>query len=372
MRILILNWRSLFDPFTGGAETATFEHAKRWVKNHDAQVTWLSPIYNKKIRSENSEGINFKYLGFVPHSPNFFVRSLRFFIFYIYVFFYCIKSRNDFDIVIDQVHGLPYLTPLYIQNKIVVYIHEVAGDIWNKMIPFPLNIIGKFLESSSLKFYKNRPIVTVSESTKNDLIRIGIPEANIHVVNNGINAPQFQNLNSTKKGNFTILFLNRVVKMKGPERAIKILALLKKYIPDAHLDIIGKYEPAYHAELQSYASSLNVLNDIKFYGFVDEDEKFRIIRQSNVLINTSYKEGWGLVNIEANSQGVPVVAFNVEGNVDSVKNGVNGYLSDSEDAFAKNIYKLSQENLSASCIEYAQQFNWEKKSEEFWNLLQNV
>ena len=54
--------------------------------------------------------------------------------------------KNNVDVVIDQVHGLPFLTPLYVKNKkIIMYIHEVAGEIWTKMYPFPIGTIGRMV-----------------------------------------------------------------------------------------------------------------------------------------------------------------------------------------------------------------------------------
>ena len=71
MKVLILNWRALKDPLSGGAELATFEHAKRWVKNHGAKVTWLCPRYKgcSQEAQETLEGVEFKYIG-VPLTRN--------------------------------------------------------------------------------------------------------------------------------------------------------------------------------------------------------------------------------------------------------------------------------------------------------------
>ncbi|HOM77954.1 MAG TPA: hypothetical protein PLT50_01975, partial [bacterium] len=113
MKILILNWRSLKDPLSGGAEIATFEHAKRWVKNYGAEVTWLSPRYKgcPQEGQEIIEGVNFKYIGF-PLTRNLISLFVAFPLFYIGVCStYMTHYRNKINVVIDQVHGIPYLTP---------------------------------------------------------------------------------------------------------------------------------------------------------------------------------------------------------------------------------------------------------------------
>lgn len=58
MKILIINRRSVNDPRGGGKRT-TFEFAKRWVKNHKAEVILTFPTYNKEIKEEAIEGVKF-------------------------------------------------------------------------------------------------------------------------------------------------------------------------------------------------------------------------------------------------------------------------------------------------------------------------
>lgn len=367
MHILIINWRSLKDPLSGGAEVATFEHAKRWVKNHNAKVTWLSPIYDKNIKSEHIEGIDFVYIA-NPLTRNIKELIFTFPYFYFLVFFtYITKYKNKVDVVIDQVHGFPYLTPLYVKEKKIVYIHEVAGTIWDQMYKFPINLIGKFIEKLIFKPYKNIKFVTVSNGTKNDLLKLGIPNQNITIIYNGVSLPILDKP-ATKETRFTIIFLNRLVKMKGIDRAIDIVAEVKKQIHDLQFWIAGKGEGSYVDFLKQKVKDLGLENNVTFFGFVDEKTKIDLLTRSHVLINTSYKEGWGLVNIEANARGTPAVAFKVEGNVESIKDRVSGYLAENEDenSLAEKIVEVSKNHaLRTSSIEFAKQFDWEKVAEDF-------
>ena len=368
MHILIVNWRSIKDPLSGGAEVATFEHAKRWVENHNAKVTWLSPIYNKNIKSEVIEGINFQYIG-LPLDRNIKKLIFTFPYFYFLVFVtYMTKFRGKVDAVIDQAHGFPYLTPLYVKEKKIVYIHEVAGDIWDKMYKFPINAIGKIIEKLIFIPYKNIEFVTVSNSTKQDLIALGIPEIKIDIVYNGVSMPIID-MPTNKEKEFTIMFLNRLVKMKGIERAIDIVAEIKKQIPNLQFWIVGKGEADYVDFLKQKVKDLNLEDNVTFFGFVDEKTKMDLLTKSHVLINTSYKEGWGLVNLEANARGTPAIAFRVKGNTESIEEGVNGYLAkdgDIKDMVDKIIRMKENTALQTSSITFAKQFDWEKVAEMYY------
>ena len=93
--------------------------------------------------------------------------------------------------------------------------------------------------------------------------------------------------------------------------------------------------------------------------------------------NPSLKEGWGITSIEANAFGTPVVAANVSGLRDSVKNPHTGFLVDpsNTDEFADKISLLIRDknlrdNMSENSIKWAQSFNWDKSATQGIKLLQ--
>lgn len=379
MKILIINWRSLKDPLEGGAERATFEFAKRWVKKYKCEVFWLSPNYSKEIHEETIEGVKFDYIG-LPLTRNV-VRLLFVFpLFYIKVFFrYLLNYRGKIDIVIDQVHGIPFLTPFYVKEKKVVYMHEVAGEIWKIMYPFPIKSIGYFIEEILLKIYRLLKIkfIVNSESTENDLIsKIGVSKENVKIIYYGVSAPKTEYLSLPKKEkNLQLVYLNRIVKMKGIERALRVFEIVSKKIPDSNFVVIGKGEDKYICEIKEFTKTLNVINRVKFVGFIEEGKKFELLGKSHLLINPSYLEGFGLVNIEANRMGTPAMVFNVRGCKDSVKDGISGKISPDEDIenMAENIIKNYQnEKLRKSSWEYSNKFDWDIQAKIFFEELERI
>ena len=361
----------------GGAERATFEFAKRWVKNHNAKVIWLSPSYDNKIKSESIEGVDFEYIG-LPLSRNIFWLLLSFPYFYLSVIkIYFKKFKGNVDVVIDQVHGIPYLTPIYVKEKIVVYIHEVGGEIWKIMYPFPINLIGQLTEKLIFYIYKvkNIQFIANSKSTATDLINdLKINKKNIAIVECGVTAPniKFEQL-PIKELNLTIIYLNRIVKMKGIERAISVFSEIIKKYPKANMWVVGRGDENYIESIKDKCKQLGILDSIKFYGFVEDTEKYVLLGESHVLINPSYLEGWGLVNIEANRMGTPVVAFDVKGCRDSVVNGINGYLSPEGniESMVEKIFKIyEKENLQESSWKYSNDFEWDSLEKKFFKQLE--
>lgn len=379
MKILIINWRSIKDPLEGGAERATFEFAKRWINVHQAQVTWLSPTYDYNIKKETIEGVNFDYVG-LPLSRNVLWLLIVFPIFYVSVIFkYLFKYKNNIDIVIDQVHGIPYLTPFYVKEKIVVYIHEVAGEIWGIMYPFPIRILGQLTEKIIFFIYKIFSInfVANSNSTYQDLIeKIGIKKENLQIIPYGVTAPKtnFEDLPKKEK-ELTVVYLNRIVKMKGIQRGINSFSLLVKEFPKAKLWIIGKGEADFISELKQQVKDLKIENNVKFLGFKDGAEKYELLGKAHVLMNPSYLEGFGLVNIEANRMGTPAAVFDVRGCRDSVQKNINGLLSEDNNLqdMADNIKILyNSKDLRRSSWEYSNQFDWDLQAEIFYKSLKKI
>src|SRR4051794_38018360 len=99
MTILILNWKDIRNPSSGGAEIVTHEHAKRWAKKGH-KVIWLCSSFKGLKKQETYDGINFYRFGNI------------YTIYFFAPFFYLLSGIN-FDKVLDEVHGIPFLTPLY-------------------------------------------------------------------------------------------------------------------------------------------------------------------------------------------------------------------------------------------------------------------
>lgn len=371
MRILIINWRSLKDPLAGGAELATFEHAKRWVKNHNATVYWLSPPYDGK-KNETIEGVNFIYAG-RPIQRKLSSLLVNFPIFYASVVYtYFSKFRNKVDLVIDEIHGVPFFTPLYVKEKKLLFVCEVAGEIWDKMYPKPINYIGKGIEKFTYRLYSkfNIPMVAISQSTKDDILNLGVNNNLVKVVYCGMDKiPLLKNIKKEK--DLTIIFLNRLVKMKGIERAIEIFYEVQKTNPNAKFWIVGKGEDEYVEYLKKIILNKNITNKVKFWGFVSHDQKIELLRKSTVLLNTSYKEGWGLVNLEANTQGTPAIAFNVSGNTESIKNEYSGYICNTNEEIINKIINTDFKSLHNTSIKYSNEYNWTKQAGEFYTAIVN-
>lgn len=360
-----MSWKCIKHPWKGGAEFATYEILKR-LSEKGYECVWFAPKFKGCLKEEEIEGIKI-------------IRDFNIYTIYFNAWRkYVEEFKGKFDVVIDQVNGIPFFTPLYVKEPVIMYIHHVGDVCWDYEMPFPLSKIGKYSEKMVLRLYKNIPTVCVSPSTKKDLEDLGFK--NINVVYNGCNVKPLDKLDFSIKEENSLCFVGRVTAMKRLEHAIKVVSLVKEEINDVKFYVVGRAKKEkYLCKLKNLANMLDLKNNVIFLGYLPFKERNEILRKSLIQIVTSVKEGWGLNVIEGNALGVPAVGYRVNGLVDSIKDGYNGFLvkdGNVKEMAEKVINILDDKNLlkklSKNSIEWAKQFSWDKSAEEFEGVIKNV
>lgn len=280
--------------------------------------------------------------------------------------------------VVDEINTVPFLTPLYVKEPKVAFIHQLAADILYEELPWLQAELWHFMEPRALRLYRDVPIVTVSKSTKQDLVRVGLPEENIHIITEGLDQTLYKPIKE-KNPNPHILYVGRIKRFKGVHLLIEAMRQVVEKVPDAKLDIVGRGDPQYETELKQRVKSLKLEDAVTFHGYVSEEEKVRFMQEARVLVLPSQREGFGLVVIEANACGTPVVATDVPGLRDAVVNGETGLLVSYGDieALAEAILKLLmddelRERLPRNVVEWTKQFSWDKTAEDFLKILEDI
>lgn len=248
MRILIYNWRDIKNPAAGGAEVVTHENAKWWVEKGNEVVLFTStfPGCNKV---EVLDGVNIIRDGG------------KYSVYWKAKEYYNRYFKGDFDIVIDEINTRPFFTPSFVNNgeKVFALIHQLAREFWFYETRFPVNYMGYYLfEYKWLKKYHNIPTITVSESTKKDLLSLGFKQ--VSIVPEGISFKPLEYL-PEKETSPLFIFVGRLKKAKLPDHAIKAFEKIKEKIPDAKLWIVG--DGYYREELEKIAC-----DNVKFFGNV--------------------------------------------------------------------------------------------------------
>jgi len=372
MNILILSWRGPGHPNSGGAEEVTLEHAKGWVRAGHS-VTLFTSFFRNAKKEEQIEGVRI-----IRSGEQFLGVKFRAFLWYLF------GKHPKFDLVVDEFHGIPFFTPIYVRARKLAFIHEVAREVWkHNFWRKPFNLIpmyfGEFFEPWIFKiFYRKYPFMTVSNSTRSDLERFGIPRRNIYVIENGVKLFLPRKPLSKEPRN-TAFYLGAISEDKGAFDVIKVFGEIERKDDSWQYWIAGRGTKEYIKKLKELAKTEGIFPKLKIWGYVSDKKKFELLMRAHVLVNPSVHEGWGLVNIEANAVGTPVIGYNVHGLRDSVKHGKTGILVPFGDyrALAAEILSLLRdknryERMREKAIKWSKNFSWEKSTKESLELIESL
>jgi glycosyltransferase involved in cell wall biosynthesis len=233
MKILWLSWKDRKNSLAGGAEVVNEELAKRLVKDGH-EVIFLVGGFKDALREEIVSGCKIIRLGG------------RFSVYW-HVFKYYKKNLIGWaDLVIDEINTIPFFAKFYVKEKNILFFHQLCRQIWFYEMFFPLNLIGYILEPIYLWLLSDRQVITVSESTKKDLMRFGFKEKNITIISEGIEITPVEDLAKIEKFDQpTILSLGTIRSMKRTDHIVKAFEIVKEKLPNLQLVIAGEMEGRY-------------------------------------------------------------------------------------------------------------------------------
>lgn len=368
--ILFLSWRDIKAPKKGGAEVFTHEML-RLVDASKYEIVHFSPMFEGGLKEENIDGVRYIRKGNIASVI-------------LWAMVHYFKNRKNYDYVVDQCNVHRFFTPFWIpKRKRIFFIHQMARELWLRNWVKPFSLIGFHTEDIITKIYKNNITLTVSNSTKNDLMTLGFKNEFIKILPEGINFKPWDPGQFLKKDlEYTFTYVGRYAKYKGIDSAVKAFGEFKKIYPNSKLWIVGKENTAFKEKvLQPICQDYNLENgkDIVFHGFVSEEKKLELMSRSHAIIYPSDREGWGLTVTEAAAVGTPSIVYNSAGLVDAVDQGRAGFLSKQntpEGLLKEMIDSVENANLYESIKDqaytYSKQFQWATTAQvfevEMWNI----
>jgi glycosyltransferase involved in cell wall biosynthesis len=150
-------------------------------------------------------------------------------------------------------------------------------------------------------------VVTVSDSTKKDLLHYGFKDQAITIIPEGLHIDPVADLKDPKAADPTLLMHGSLRAMKRPLDVIKAFEHAKKEMPNLKLEISGAPSGKYGQKVIRYVQKSRFAADIKLHGRTTDDTKISLMRKCHFIVVTSVKEGWGLIVSEAASQGTPAI-----------------------------------------------------------------
>ena len=186
--------------------------------------------------------------------------------------------------------------------------------------------------------FKCKVSIAVSDALRNSFIKI-IPELKeyMFVVPHGIDIDLFRPISEDiivlirqryglERYHYVIISSSRLVEKKGQDYLLIAYSKLRSLYPNVRIIIAG--DGSYRSQLEKLCTELNIRNEVKFAGQLDRKKLAQLIAASDlsVMLSRIPYEAFGIVNIEANACGVPVLSTNMAGVPDSIEDGITGLL----------------------------------------------
>ena len=240
----------------------------------------------------------------------------------------------------------------------------------------------KFYLEEALASHLASAVIAVSNYTAGEASRHYLLRRDrLTVIPNGIDLGQFNGSNKYVKDGRTVLMVGRIDPRKGYlEFVERVAPRLVKAMPSIRIDIVGSEFDTYkeYTERLRLAIVKNGLaENLRLAGAVPFEELRRRYNSSDLFLLASKEEGFGIVLLEAQSCGLPVVAFKNSGIREAVDDGRSGLLVDTYEAMAEAAISLLNDDARRMAMgdearKFAAGFTWDGIAERVEKVYERV
>lgn len=224
-----------------------------------------------------------------------------------------LRQERPWHVIHTNWHHLLMLWPFLDQKRDWFWLHEVVPD--KPQYRWVFQRLSRRL----------RGFIAVSQAVRDALLRIGIPESQLHVVHNGLADPAVAAIPERCWPGVRLGIVGQVGAWKGHEDLLEAFGQVAAAHPQAELHIFGHGDEAFTAHLKQRSVELGVAPRIIWHGFVAARQE--IYREIDVCVVPSrVAEALPTVAIEVAFFSLPVVASRIGGLPEIVAEGVTGLL----------------------------------------------
>ena len=288
------------------------------------------------------------------------------------------SNRNKIDVFFSPTHYLPFYVPFLSVISIldVSYLH--FPNLFKKKDLYQLKLWGRF------SIRKAKKIITISKSSKNDIIKqYGVTEEKVVVIYPGIKQVSRMKYKVLSMSDLNkkfgidrdyILFVGTLQPRKNIERLIEAFSILKN--KNLQLVIIGKKGWMYE-DILAAPKKFGITDRVKFLDYVSDEDLPSFYKNAICFVLPSLYEGFGLPVLEAMKYGCPVLTSNVSSLPEAGGDAALYFDPQNTEDIAKKIdLVISDEKLRSEMKEKGYQqvkkFAWEKTARETLKVLEEL
>ena len=229
MKILLVNWNDRENPHAGGAEIHLHELFGRIAAaGHDVQL--IASGWPGATPRAIVDGIHVTRVGarhsFALRAREAVRRALH---------------EQRFDVVIEDINKLPLFLPLLTSLPFVAIVPHLFGTTAFAEASVPIAMVVWLAELPIPWAYRRAAFHAISESTRDDLVRRGVPPERIAVIHPGVDSQAYRPDPATPRADRpTFLYLGRLKRYKGVEIAVRAVAVARAARADITLEFLSQ------------------------------------------------------------------------------------------------------------------------------------
>jgi glycosyltransferase involved in cell wall biosynthesis len=238
----------------------------------------------------------------------------------LYFKFARLMRKQKADVIIHtNFHHVFLLYPLLPSCRNIYWSHELVSA-------------SKFYERLFKLFSRKVSLfIGVSQAVSDSLNRI-LGGQKVRTVKNGLPTPEFLQ-EPKKKTHFVLSIIGQISPLKGHEMLLRAIAILSRKRSDIKLRIVGGGNLSYIEGLKLLSTELGIQNLIEWTGVLtDQNSIYEDV--DFAIVPSTQPDSYPTVVMEANFRGIPVIASDIGGLPEMIKEGYNGFLFKANDVLS--------------------------------------
>jgi glycosyltransferase involved in cell wall biosynthesis len=254
-------------------------------------------------------------------------------------------------------------------HDLIYYRHRTPPAYFNPLLKLGWRLFHLSYLPQRLVLNKADAIVTVSETTKSEMLKYRLTRRPIHLVYNAADPVEIMP-EGNRHNQRTLIYMGSFTGYKNVETLIQGTGLL----PEHKLILLSRINPKRKAELESLAHKVGA--KIEFRNGVTRAEYGDLLASAQALVSASLDEGFGIPLVEAMERGTPVVVSNLEIFREIAQDAGLRFIPTDPAAFANEVLRLNDANnwdwYSNLALSQAKGFSWELSAQALLEILQRL
>ena len=186
-----------------------------------------------------------------------------------------------YDVVVECLNKVPFYSPAYSSIPVLAICHHLFGEVAFQQVAWPIATAVWSAEQLIPPLYRKCQVVSISESSRDDLMARGLKPELVRVSHCGVDHLD-PDVDTDSPRPPRVAYLGRLEPYKNIDVMLRAMARLGDRFPDAEILVIGRGSA--RRDLAALAKELGIADRTRFTGFITEEERNELLLGTRVCV----------------------------------------------------------------------------------------